>query len=461
MKLSECLSTADISTLRKIAIHYDLNCSLHSKLSLLQEIIFSFRDRKFLTQEMANWRNGREMAFLRLCLERHQVFSEEELLGIFHDHDPNLALASAIEQGWLFPTTRYGGRLMYCIPKELQEPMQHDIVQHFTEQLTRSHEGPLTYQEDGFALIRDLDVFLEYVRHHDVPLTHDGSMYKRSLVQVLELLEISEQPLTGGWRFGYGRRFHDYPDRLALLYDYAYHHQLIVESADGHLRVHDDYELWSRRSEMERQQSMVRFYISTYRKPIVRLPLVVQLVARVASIWVESERMRAVISPLVNTYYYDDAVQVWNVRIINMLMYLGLIRVGIDENENKWFQITKLGQQLLTSENLPVIQDESQAEARILIVQPNFDVVVTGDQPVITAELSIFTELKQAGVVRVYRLSMESVKKGLSSGRSLSEWLTFVQTHAQTEIPGNVERALSEWGKEIEGAEASGDSLTS
>jgi hypothetical protein len=99
---------------------------------------------------------------------------------------------------------------------------------------------------------------------------------------------------------------------------------------------------------------------------------------------------------------------------------------------------------------------------RILIVQPNFEIVVTTDQVTITAQLAMFTELRQAGVVRVYRMTEDSVRKGIQAGKSVSAWLEFLHNYAQNPVPGNVERTLEEWERSYTAdGTADSDSLTS
>ncbi|MCL6592607.1 MAG: helicase-associated domain-containing protein [Alicyclobacillus sp.] len=461
MNLSECLGTADISTLRAIAERYRLPCSKHSKLSLLQEILYAFRNPAFLAEQVPQWFAGREAALMRLSLEPRNRFSAEELTGAFQVCGGEQAVQDALGQGWLFPTTRLGGRRLYCIPAELQHVMRRHVVEQFTRQVRTSTEGPLTYQEEGYAMVRDLSVMLEYIHHHNVQLTTSGSMYKRNLTQLLQLLEVSEAPLQGGWRFGYGRRFHDYPDRLALLYDYAYSAQWIFEGDDGYLHTADDLTSWYSLTPLQQLRGLVKFYLQLYRRPIQRLPLVVNLLAHTAQTWVDSAGMLAALADLVPSYYYDSREQVWQTRILKMLMHLGVLRLGQDENGQQWFQITQLGQQLITSDALPATPEQARERQRILMVQPNFEIVVTGDQPAVTAELAAFCELRQAGAIRVYRMTEVSVAKGVRAGKPLTGWLEFLHRYAQTPVPGNVERALQEWERAMTAGKGESEPLTS
>jgi hypothetical protein len=449
MKLAECLNTADITTLRRIADHYGFSGSRHSKMALLQEILFAFKSPRFIDAQVTAWHSGRERALIRLCLDPRSTFTAEEIRGLFRACGlPEDAVDQCMSEGWLFPTTPLRGRLQYCIPDELKGKMRACVVQRFSERVNASEEGPLICQEEEHAMARDVDVMLEYAARHEVRLTVEGSMYKRNLQQLLALLEVTEQPLEGGWRFGYGRRFHDYPDRLAFIYDFAYAQRYIQERDDGFLAVTEEAAEWLQLTPLEKQRALTKFYLSLYRRPIVRLPQVVQLIAHVAVRWVESQSMLQALGPLVNAYYYDTQEQVWNVRILKMLTHLGLIRKGRDDAGREWFQITKLGQQLITPDALPAGAEDEQSLMRILIVQPNFEIVVTADVPFATGQLSRFAALRQSGALRVYRISEDSVRRGLEAGHSLGEWLEFLQKYAQTAVPGNVERTLKDWDRQ-------------
>jgi len=446
MKLSECLIAAEIKTMRNIALHYQFTCSKHSKLDLHQEILYAFQNKKFLKDSAVAWVKGRDEAMIRLCLDYRSVFTVEELEGLFSKTE-DAVIPKAMAEGWLYPTTKFGGRMMYCIPEEIKLFIHQTVIDGLAQRIKQSSEGPLIYREDGHAMVRDVEVFLEYLRHHDVSITQEGTMYKRNLQQVLALVEHSEVILEGGWRFGYGRRFHDYPNRFSLLYDYAHHAGLVWETENLTLQVTELGLQWPLLSQLERHRELVKFYLSLYRRPILRLPQIVRIIANVAERWVNSNSLLSSLGQLVNAYYYDTVDDVWHRRIIEMMTSLGLIRTGQDENFETWFQITNLGQQLLTPDANKKSAETVNENHRILIVQPNFDIVVTADNGTVTTELSHFTDLKKSGAIRTYRISQDSVARGLNKGQSLKIWLDFLQQHAHTAIPGNVERTLVEWDK--------------
>jgi hypothetical protein len=445
----ECLNDADIDTLRRIADHYGFSCSRHSKMEMLQEVLLSFRNPRFLRRHLAEWRRGREFPLLRLCLAADRPLTGEEVRGLFASSGSGDILEEATNEGWLFATTRIDGRRLFVLPSELKRTMQDELVESVLAPVERTPEGPIVFAEEGYALSHDLDIFLEYVDHHAVLLTQDGAMYKRNLLQILELLEIPEAPLAGGWRFGYGRRFHDYPDRFALIYDFAYHAHYIEESTDGYLRIGPERERWLQMGALDRQQALLRFYLSLYRRPISRLPLLTQLIGRAQPHWILSESMFQALDPLINEYYYDTKQQVWETRVVKMLTHLGILRSGNDDLGRRWFQITKLGQELLTPDAIPESENRVGDEQRVLIVQPNFEILVTADNPRLTAVLAAFADLKQGGALRIYRMTRSSLERAAKEGDSLSSWLSFLAKHSQTPIPGNVERTLREWERDL------------
>ncbi len=465
MNLAECLSNADIATLRAIADNYQLSCSRHSKLALMQEILYLFRSKQFVADRIDDWKRGHEEVFVRLGLESRQVYSAEELSGMFRRCRDNAstALEQGERQGWLYPTTRDSGRLQYCVPTELHKVMQNETIRVFYSNIHQSEIGPLTYREADYALARDADLFLQYLARHEVPLTTGGSMYKRHLERILDLFEVPETPLEGGWRFGYGRRFYDYPDRFALLYDFAYANQLIEEGRDGVLRTTESAIGWQGIAHGQKQRSLLQFYVSSYRRPIPRLPQIVRMMSLAPpNRWLASESFLATCGDMVSEYYYDSRDSVWNRRILGMLCHLGVIRVGDDENGKTWFQTTKLGQQLLTQGTVAAAADTQPDPRRVLIVQPNFEIFAASAEPVVIAEITALAELKQGGPLQVYRLTKETVKHGLAAGKSVSSWLQRVQSYSQTPIPGNVERTLIEWESQYQSqTDTATDSLSS
>lgn len=455
MKLSECVISADIRTLQKIAQFYQFTCSKNSKNELSQEIIYAFRTPEFIEKQIKNWQKEFHSIYIRLCLSGQFNFSVEEIHALFQINQEQMKKAkkhtlldNALERGWIFLCSHEKNHFIYTIPEEIMRKMKEELYRTWKLQVLIDEEGPLLFHDENYAMSRDLEVFFQYIRHHEVQITTEGTIYKRYLQQILKLLEIHEEPPSGGWRFGYGRRSNDYPDRFALLYDFSYRHRFIEETQYGHLRLTDGVLSWFELDHHERQKKIVQFYISLYRRPIPRLPQIVRIIAELANSWVQSDSMFLVIEELINQFYYDSKMDVWNIRIIKMMMYLGLLRVGRDKNQMTWFQITKLGQQLLLNEYITIQKEEIETAKKIFIVQPNFDIMVINDHPNLTLQLAKFAQLRESGSIQLYRLSQKSVFQALQSGFEFSSLLDLLNECSQNPIPGNVERTLMEWKTE-------------
>jgi len=442
MRLIDCLNYADIDTLRAIADHYQLSCTRHSKMSLHQAITYHFRMSSFISEQLQRWSQHRTATWLRLYSEAKRPYSLEELRSWFTDDDD---IQQALREGWLFRTSRFQySQPQYVVPEELHSQISAFVAEKLCGQLVFSGEGPLVYADEESFLLQDVDVFLEYVQNHDVPLTQDGTIYKRHLLRLLEIMRVSEDPLAGGWRFGYGRRFHDYPNRFAFLYDFAFHKGYVEEGAGGSLIVTGESRGWLDAADGLRLQWMADFYVATYRRAIPRLPTILRLLSMTQQRWVQEESMYNAAGVFINKYYYDSSRDVWELRILKMLQHLGLIRRGKDESDTGWFQTTQIGQQLLATGEM-TLSTTTSSRQQVLIVQPNFNILVTAHQPATTAQLAQIAKLWETGALQVYRLNQDSFCKGLGGQRDGLQWIQFLQTHSQTAIPGNVEKTLLDW----------------
>ncbi|MNJ47986.1 hypothetical protein D3C77_431650 [compost metagenome] len=175
-------------------------------------------------------------------------------------------------------------------------------------------------------------------------------MYRRNQMQLMEKLHISE-PLVGkGWRFGYGRRFKDYPSRLALLYDYAYHMKLIREEG-GLLTLTANGHSYLEQNKQEPMIQFVSFWLRLYKGPISNLLSLIYWIERCSTEWVTASSLFGRMELLIKPFFYDTAESIFEERILRMMLHLGMLRIGEDSARERYVQITPFGkhcvQQLL------------------------------------------------------------------------------------------------------------------
>ncbi|WP_018133261.1 helicase-associated domain-containing protein [Effusibacillus pohliae] len=457
MRLSECLNSSDIDTLRNIAERHGFDCHRSSKNSLMQTIMAHFRNRTFIRETLAGLdsRAYRE-TLQQLTLDRRKSFSREDLAAIIKRatgdaSDQHQRLVSQLlRDGWLYRLGSQGGKSAYYLPEDLLQTMKEYITEELQKRVEQIESPPVVYRDDQLAIVRDAMQLIAFINNHDVKITQDGVIYKRQLLLLLDSMEIREDLLNTGWRFGYGRRFHDYPDRFALIYDYCYGRGLIEELEEGLLALTDKVEPWLRQPDKQKLYDMVKFWRLLYRRPIPRLALAVSTIASATrNRWTTKESVNQLISPYVNCYYYDSQQQVMEMRIYQMLVYLGLLWFGKLPDGRDVMRLSDLGREILLEE-LPADEPEPVlADSAPLIVQPNFDVLLPASEAGKLAwELSQFSELVRADMMRIYRLTKASVRRGLQNGWSTDRILGFLDRHSGNLLPRNVKRMIERWSEE-------------
>lgn len=470
MRLSECLNSSDITTLRKIADAYAFDCSKSSKNALMQEIIHHFQNRTFITHALQALKEQtyRE-ALSQLMLESRQEFSREEVLALVRrtiqpkkeGHDLKW-MNRLLAEGWLYRLNSKGGRQYFFIPEDLRRTTRECLAQSLQQRVRVAEQPPIIYREENLALVRDTVVFLHYLSRHDLRITKDGTIMKRGQQEIFALLEIKEEPLGKvAWRFGFGRRFHEYPDRFALLYDYCYARELIGETADGFVVWGAEAQAWLEQEEKARAEDIFRYWRLLYRRPIPQLRLCVNLIANAArEEWVYSASLNELLAPYVKDYYYEQATTVMEQRIYNMLVHLGLLAHGQLSDGAAVLKVTALGRELLLQEE--ALQEEPecapQEAARVpLILQPNFDLLVPIEGAERVAwELEEVTELIRVDTMRVHRLTKSSITRALDNGWTAESVLEFLNEETGGMVPGNVERMIQQWELEFKRVQLQG-----
>jgi len=350
LNLADMLCYADIHQLNKIAQHYQCECSGNSKNELIQAILNAiYRNESF--NKLIGDMTIEDIRFLNSMLfESSVTYSLEDLTARASqarftpvEGGANLSreMISAFKQkGWLFNGYSHETKYVFHVPDDLKERTCKALQGRFQSNLDRVDEPP-AYRDEQNVLADDIRYLLRYLAQEDVPLTTDGAIYKRVLLQLLDGMTVKEQPLSrGGWRFGYGRRFRDYPDRFSLIYDYCYYNDLIREQ-DDQLQLTDRGRQHVTANRKEDLGQIFRLWIRLYKGPIPNILALTHWVQRLANRWVTASSLIQILSPMVKPFYYDNAETIVEQRLLQMMMHLGLIRIG-ENNNGKVVQATPL-----------------------------------------------------------------------------------------------------------------------
>lgn len=346
MNLAEILVYTDIRQLHQIANHYGCECNPHSKNELITSLLSSLRHRLTISQEVEQLSKEETHFLLLLFLDKRTVMSLEDLLakaGVTlqnrKEHKQEEArryVAQAMKKGWIYPAkNKTVGQ--YQIPLDIREPYLQAWLEKWRQENEMIVQEPDAYRDEGTALCDDIMQFLQFLQQEPVPLTAEGGMYKRHQLQLFQFLHVKEEPLQPQkWRFGYGLHFDLYPDRFSLLYDFCYYHKWIEEGSGRVALTESGRERLENHYEDQLYHDLIRFWIRLYKRAIPNLPMLVQLIPLIASGgWVSQQTLTETLQPWIKEFYYDDPFHILTNRVCKMMVHLGLLRVGQDD-EKQW-----------------------------------------------------------------------------------------------------------------------------
>ena len=357
MNLAELLSYADIGELARIAKTYNCNCNTNSKNELIQSILVQVGRRDVFESHFSTM-NIEDIRLLNsLLFDTRDSYSLEELTARvkqtqFDSKLPNQAnprdtITRFKQMGWLFngssPQTKY----LFQMPRDLKGRFSDTIIKQMQLKVDVFPESPAIYRDEQLLMLDDLHNFLRYLSNRNVALSSDGYMYKRSLHQIMEGMAVKEEQITRPvWRFGYGRRFKEYPNRFSLIYDFAYEAGLIEEQ-DHSLRLTEVGILRVQENIKESHEQLYRFWLKQYKSAIPNLQPIVYWIARLTQHWVTYDSLKNVISAYIKPYYYDTTHSIFDQRIMMMMMHIGLLRIGEHERYGRVVQTSKLGSAII------------------------------------------------------------------------------------------------------------------
>ncbi|MFD0958834.1 hypothetical protein [Paenibacillus chungangensis] len=378
MNLSDMLGYADIGQLTEIANAYSCECSSHSKNELIQAILstmgrndvferqvhdMKLEDLRFLNSLLFDTRESYSLEDLMARVQQSRFGLEQKTEAEEADRaasktktrksnrkkvakqeppSPREMILRFKHQGWLFNGFTGPGKYLFQVPNDLKGRFQEVMKRRLASQLHYMDEPPL-YRDEQHLLGHDVKAMLHYVSQNHVQLSADGSMYKRYIQALLDRFSVQEKlPQKGAWRFGYGRHFNHYPNRLSFLYDYCYYSGYLRENHETLEVTTEGMERLSASPELE-EESMYHYWLKLYRGSIPNLLSLVHWIHSLAEEWVTFLSIKEALEPFIKPYYYDNASSILEVRVLTMMMHLGLLRIGEHPQHGTVIRMTRWG----------------------------------------------------------------------------------------------------------------------
>ncbi|WP_132767010.1 hypothetical protein [Tepidibacillus fermentans] len=352
LNLAEMLLYADINHIKKIADHYQCQCDRHSKQDMIQSLIYKILQRQTMINTIKQVDHTEQTFILLLYLDQRNQFMIEDLLAKgkkaiqLHQSSqkPRDLILLSLKKGWIFQGVGKKNTLVYLIPEDLKSQILELIRDQFLLKMHTLKELPF-YRDEKKMIAADCQTFLKFVANEEVVLTGDGNIYRRQQQLLFNQFLVPEEPIKKiGWRFGYGRRYRDYPDRFSLIYDYAYYKKFIEEDEKGFLYLTDLGRNRLDNGNLDHiTMDIYKFWIRLYKSPIPDLPFIVRLIDLLTvDDWLLLEDLQSTILFWLKDRYYETREVIFNERIIKMLHHLGIIQIGQDQGK-KYIRLTKDG----------------------------------------------------------------------------------------------------------------------
>ena len=381
MKLAEMLGYADIEQLNRIADQYQLQCNSHSKNELIQTILSAIQRKEAVKQQLASLSIAERRFMSSLLFDSQHAFSQEELIarvqqGRFDEAPtgsaavvnsnrmsavkstssksrsrkatpaeppgPRSTIIKFKQSGWLFNGFTGASRYLFHVPTDLRDRFRDEMAASFRNQLHYIDE-PDGFRDEQQLLAEDVLTLLRYIQQHEPAITAEGYMYKRNIQQVLESMHILEEPpARGAWRFGYGKRMKDYPNRMSFIYDYGYYQKLLLED-NGRLVLSPQGETVLTDRSLPEPTQLYRFWLRLYKGAIPNILTLANWLHTLADRWVTTASLGEQLLPYIKPFYYDSAQDVMEKRMLGMMMHLGLLRIGEHHEFGQVVRMTKIG----------------------------------------------------------------------------------------------------------------------
>lgn len=355
LNVADLLSYADIHQLNRMAQRLECVCDTHSKQQLIQSILIRMKQKGIYGTELNELAKEELLFLMLLAFDRRDWLSLEELtakatLSVTHTKSSRPIrhlITEALASGWLFRGVSRNTQDLFRIPRDLNDEVISQIRREYGRHLETLRLPPMVYRDEGDSLLSDILLFLNYIHRTEVRLTAEKVIYKRHLQQMLTQMSVREEiPAQSGWRFGYGFHFRYYPDRFSLIHDVCLILHLIKEEREF-VELTEKGKLYLASPQLLSLVPVYRTWIRIYKHPIPLLPILTNLVGLLCDgQWVSLSSLFAVMRPWIAPFYYDSPEQVFEQRIIKMMVHMGMLQMATLP-EGAAIRLSEVGKRLL------------------------------------------------------------------------------------------------------------------
>lgn len=380
-----------------------------------------------------------------------RAFSGEELERL-----ASASMSGAEIRASLVALRRYGiivamrkswGEQILFLPQDGFEVWHALLLQGEEESAAAPPEELDILNKQGFGsrgLAQDLLHLMSYAASYELPLTQKGSLNKKQVTKLHELLRIKtdEEPtLPISWRFS-----EVYGLKLSVLLDVSFRMFFLHGTSDKLLINKEPWSLWLKKS-FEQQQTDLYLLWKSYFFP--------------AELWLQHSMLLIENMPKGQWSSIDQVIS-WLERNIRMehvpqgykqqllqtwlmpLQMFGWLELAQDRSNTIWFR-------RFVEARLPVWQQNTNDSDALpcIYVQPDFELLLPPEAPpFVEWEIASFSDVLGSDQVRTYRITKESVHRACEAGQSWEGIIAFLKRYSLYEIADSVLVTLEQWGRQ-------------
>lgn len=152
-----------------------------------------------------------------------------------------------------------------------------------------------------------------------------------------------------------------------------------------------------------------------------------------------------------NAAWKQQSWQTHERRLFAWMMQTFLHGLGIVDlsGDKAHYRLTALGRFALGTGERPARSEERRRDA--LVVQPDFEVIAYTDRcpPVLRRRLDLFCERVRSGKATTYRLTQESIYRGMRTGMAAEEFTALLEESSAKALPANVREQMATWQNKL------------
>lgn len=370
--------------------------------------------------------------------------------GLMTGAEARAGLIGLLQKMIVFAFRKSWGEHVYVLPQEGLKVWQAILV---PEPLTADEEAPSS--RNGLTVIasaetelsRELVQTLAFCAATPLKLTKNGTLHKKTIQRLSDSIGLEASFLSG---LGLKYAFSDiYPLKLALVADMLLRLGLLKPQPEAWALDTEACADWLHRCAAEQKAVLYRMWrMAAFPERTWLQHAALALESLPEGRWIAGSSL---VGWLQANGLLDEAAAADDNELLLASLEQGWIDAMIAFG---WMEkaADEAGRVHYRWSEKPAQREPEAAAAGgddgALIVQPDFDVLVLPETPpLVRFELESFADRIVSGKLSVYRMSKDSVRRGLGSDRTAEEMLALLGRNAAYGVPDNIQETLAQWAR--------------